>query len=215
MDGFGLSVQARAPGGVLSLGEAQRVATARAHPRFTGRQPHAPNGSYAGRRTGRPTHSHDGLPVSFHRIESLRASACRCCAISPKWVVCAGLGGGDASVAPPEFGALADTLGRTECSCQAPAMNPRESHAIRSAGLNQDDGPPHSVRMREGTPFAGCEDGLRPTSDGDRDRSATLANPAGDDELHPRRNGTDRAGDPFAYEMIEPKAGRECPCCEA
>jgi hypothetical protein len=46
-----------------------------------------------------------------------------------------------------EFGAPADTLGRTKCSCQA-ALNPGNSHAIRSAGLNQDDGPPHSVRMR-------------------------------------------------------------------
>jgi len=30
----------------------------------------------------------------------------------------------------------------------------------------------------EGTLFEECEDGLFPTSDGDRDRSATLANPA-------------------------------------
>jgi hypothetical protein len=32
--------------------------------------------------------------------------------------------------------------------------------------------------MGEGTLFEECEDGLFPTSDGDRDRSATLANPA-------------------------------------
>ncbi len=88
-----------------------------------------------------------------------------------------GFGGGDATVASPEFQVPADTLRRTECSCQA-ALNPGESHAIRSAGPNQDDGRPHSVRVREGTPFAGCEDGLRPTSDGDRGPQCDAGQPA-------------------------------------
>ena len=52
--------------------------------------------------------------------DARQAIACRCCATSPKRVLHAGFGGGDACVAPPEFGALADTLRRTECSCQAP-----------------------------------------------------------------------------------------------
>ena len=126
-------------------------------------------------------------PLAFHGVPHRlcrcqgptrrQAIACRCCATSPKRVFHVGFGGGDATVASPEFQVPADTLRRTECSCQA-ALNPGESHAIRSAGPNQDDGRPHSVRVREGTPFAGCEDGLRPTSDGDRGPQCDAGQPA-------------------------------------
>jgi hypothetical protein len=135
------------------------------------------------------------------------------CATSPKPVLHQSLGDRDASITPPELGALADALqdwDRTLLpSCP---LNPWQSLAIRSARLNQDDGPSHSVRMRKATPLAGCVNGPRPTSDGDRNRSETLANPAGDDEPHPKRHGTNPAKTPI---QISRKTGRECPCCEA
>jgi hypothetical protein len=50
----------------------------------------------------------------------------------------------------PTFKCLQMLRGQSQVG-PSPALNRGESHAIRSAGLNQDDGPPHSVRMREGT----------------------------------------------------------------
>ena len=122
-----------------------------------------------------------------------------------------------AAVTPVSLHLSSERLQTRFVGPKAPAKPRPESWGIScdpERGLNQDDGPPHSVRMREGTPLAGCEDGLRPTSDGDRDRSATLANRLATTSF-PRGAMAPILQETHSNTKSSSRKGRECPCCEA